>query len=186
MSNTQSGDERRRKRSGSRPLPTYTRCSTEKRIRSAGPTKNVFLFRTDNMCYNKKNSGYHRRLGHNPNLPRRERTNMKEPKAMAYVNMYGVLGALENLCSLDDPARKFSGPQKACEPVLPSQGRPLLHLPLHPGGLPHDGGRRRLHLQNEFFLPGKIQCPSLMRTSRACLGRIRCSFSPSSWVPSPS
>ena len=32
---------------------------------------------------------------------------MKEPKAMAYVNMYGVLGALENLCSLDDPAREI-------------------------------------------------------------------------------
>ena len=29
---------------------------------------------------------------------------MKEPKAMAYVNMYGVLGTLENLCSLDDAA----------------------------------------------------------------------------------
>lgn len=27
---------------------------------------------------------------------------MKEPKAMAYVNMYGVLATLENLCSLDE------------------------------------------------------------------------------------
>ncbi len=30
---------------------------------------------------------------------------MKEAKAMAYVNMYGVLGTLENLCAMDDPAR---------------------------------------------------------------------------------
>ncbi len=29
---------------------------------------------------------------------------MKEPKAMAYANMYGVLGALENLCTLDAKA----------------------------------------------------------------------------------
>ena len=29
---------------------------------------------------------------------------MKEPKAMAYVNMYGVLATLENLCSLDETA----------------------------------------------------------------------------------
>ena len=30
---------------------------------------------------------------------------MKESKAMAYVNMYGVLGTLENLCAMDDTAK---------------------------------------------------------------------------------
>lgn len=30
---------------------------------------------------------------------------MKEPKAMAYVNMYGVLGTLENLCAIDAEAK---------------------------------------------------------------------------------
>ena len=30
---------------------------------------------------------------------------MTEQKAMAYVNMYGVLGALENLCVLDAEAK---------------------------------------------------------------------------------
>ena len=30
---------------------------------------------------------------------------MTETKAMAYVNMYGVLGCLENLCAIDEPAR---------------------------------------------------------------------------------
>ena len=30
---------------------------------------------------------------------------MKESKAMAYVNMYGVLGTLENLCAMDDAAK---------------------------------------------------------------------------------
>lgn len=30
---------------------------------------------------------------------------MKESKAMAYVNMYGVLGCLENLCAVDDIAK---------------------------------------------------------------------------------
>ena len=30
---------------------------------------------------------------------------MIDPKALAYVNMYGVLGALENLCALDAEAR---------------------------------------------------------------------------------
>lgn len=32
---------------------------------------------------------------------------MIEQKAMAYVNMYGVLGTLENLCELDDDAKKI-------------------------------------------------------------------------------
>ena len=31
---------------------------------------------------------------------------MTEAKAMAYVNMYGVLGALENLCSIDEKAKE--------------------------------------------------------------------------------
>lgn len=31
---------------------------------------------------------------------------MKEAKALAYVNMYGVLGALENLCDLDEVAKE--------------------------------------------------------------------------------
>lgn len=30
---------------------------------------------------------------------------MKEARALAYVNMYGVLGTLENLCALDDAAK---------------------------------------------------------------------------------
>ena len=32
---------------------------------------------------------------------------MIEPKAMAYVNLYGVLAALENLCALDPKAQKI-------------------------------------------------------------------------------
>lgn len=32
---------------------------------------------------------------------------MKESKAMAYVNMYGVLGTLENLCAMDDEAKRI-------------------------------------------------------------------------------
>lgn len=32
---------------------------------------------------------------------------MKEAKAMAYVNMYGVLGTLENLCAMDDTAKQI-------------------------------------------------------------------------------
>ena len=32
---------------------------------------------------------------------------MKESKAMAYVNMYGVLGCLENLCAMDDIAKSI-------------------------------------------------------------------------------
>jgi len=32
---------------------------------------------------------------------------MVEQKALAYVNMYGVLGSLENLCSLDEEAKKI-------------------------------------------------------------------------------
>lgn len=32
---------------------------------------------------------------------------MKESKAMAYVNMYGVLGTLENLCAIDAPAKNI-------------------------------------------------------------------------------
>ena len=32
---------------------------------------------------------------------------MKEAKAMAYVNMYGVLATLENLCAVDDEAKQI-------------------------------------------------------------------------------
>ena len=32
---------------------------------------------------------------------------MRESKAMAYVNMYGVLGTLENLCAMDDKAKEI-------------------------------------------------------------------------------
>ena len=32
---------------------------------------------------------------------------MLEQKALAYANMYGVLGALENLCVLDDKAKEI-------------------------------------------------------------------------------
>ncbi len=32
---------------------------------------------------------------------------MKEPKAMAYANMYGVLGTLENLCEIDSVAKEI-------------------------------------------------------------------------------
>lgn len=32
---------------------------------------------------------------------------MKEPLAMAYVNMYGVLGTLENLCAMDRQAKEI-------------------------------------------------------------------------------
>lgn len=38
---------------------------------------------------------------------------MKEAKAMAYVNMYGVLGTLENLCAMDDSARAVLAELKA-------------------------------------------------------------------------
>lgn len=31
---------------------------------------------------------------------------MKEAKAMAFVNMYGVLGTLEKLCEIDDTAKE--------------------------------------------------------------------------------
>ena len=37
---------------------------------------------------------------------------MKEPKAMAYVNMYGVLACLENLCEIDDEAKAVVGSLK--------------------------------------------------------------------------
>ena len=32
---------------------------------------------------------------------------MKDQKALAYANMYGVLGALENLCELDNKAKEI-------------------------------------------------------------------------------
>lgn len=32
---------------------------------------------------------------------------LKEAKAMAYVNMYGVLATLENLCAVDDEAKQI-------------------------------------------------------------------------------
>ena len=38
---------------------------------------------------------------------------MTESKAMAYVNMYGVLGALENLCAMDAPAKDILSRLKA-------------------------------------------------------------------------
>ena len=38
---------------------------------------------------------------------------MTETRAMAFVNMYGVLGTLENLCQLDDAAKKILGELKS-------------------------------------------------------------------------
>ena len=38
---------------------------------------------------------------------------MKEAKAMAYVNMYGVLGTLENLCAMDDTAKTILAQMKS-------------------------------------------------------------------------
>lgn len=40
---------------------------------------------------------------------------MKEARALAYVNMYGVLGALENLCDMDEASKKIL--QKLKKPV---------------------------------------------------------------------
>ena len=37
---------------------------------------------------------------------------MTETKAMAYVNMYGVLGTLENLCAMDEQAKQVLGELK--------------------------------------------------------------------------
>ena len=37
---------------------------------------------------------------------------MKEAKAMAYVNMYGVLATLENLCELDKEAKAVCAAMK--------------------------------------------------------------------------
>ena len=75
---------------------------------------------------------------------------MKEAKAMAYVNMYGVLATLENLCQIDDEAkavlRELKKPDR----------RPLLHIQLHPGWLQNERGHLRLHLQNEFCQPGEV------------------------------
>lgn len=43
---------------------------------------------------------------------------MTEPKAMAYVNMYGVLATLENLCAMDEEAKtilaELKGPVSLC------------------------------------------------------------------------
>ena len=67
---------------------------------------------------------------------------MKEAKAMAYVNMYGVLATLENLCQIDDEAkavlRELKKPVSICFDVTDGRG----HL--------------RLHLQNEFCQPGEV------------------------------
>ena len=89
---------------------------------------NLSLFRVDKVCYNGTNSGPYRQWGVYPrSRPVAERrlyvrigpegaNHMKEPKAMAYVNMYGVLGTLENLCSLDEASQKDSlRSQEACK-----------------------------------------------------------------------
>ena len=44
---------------------------------------------------------------------------MKEAKAMAYVNMYGVLATLENLCEIDDQAKA----------ILAGLKSPVRHIP---------------------------------------------------------
>ena len=50
---------------------------------------------------------------------------MTEAKAMAYVNMYGVLGALENLCSIDEKAKEvLAGLKKPVALCLSVKGGP--------------------------------------------------------------
>ena len=60
---------------------------------------------------------------------------MKEAKAMAYVNMYGVLATLENLCQIDDEAkavlRELKKPVSICfdvtnGPSLPHSTSPRM------------------------------------------------------------
>ena len=74
---------------------------------------------------------------------------------MAYVNMYGVLATLENLCQIDDEAkavlRELKKPVSICFDVTD-----LLHIQLHPGRLQNERGHLRLHLQNEFCKPGEV------------------------------
>ncbi len=54
---------------------------------------------------------------------------MKEAKAMAYVNLYGVLSALENLCELDEPAREIlSGLKRPVSLCFSVKGGPCATL----------------------------------------------------------
>ncbi len=66
---------------------------------------------------------------------------MIESKAMAYVNMFGVLGALENLCVMDKPAKKIlAGLKKPVSLCFSVKGGPLRHLSLYRLRLPDGGG----------------------------------------------
>ena len=50
---------------------------------------------------------------------------MKDARAMAYVNMYGVLGTLENLCALDGKAKEIlAGLKKPVSLCLEVKGGP--------------------------------------------------------------
>ena len=52
---------------------------------------------------------------------------MIDTKAMAYVNMYGVLGTLENLCAMDEEAKAILARLKdiSIRPAIHCQWTPL-------------------------------------------------------------
>lgn len=76
---------------------------------------------------------------------------------MAYVNMYGVLATLENLCQIDDEAkavlRELKKPVSICFDVT---NGPCCTFNFTQDGCKMSEGYLRLHLQNEFCQPGEV------------------------------
>ena len=111
---------------------------------------------------------------------------MKEPKAMAYVNMYGVLGTLENLCSLDEASKKIlSGLKKPVSLCFQVKDGPCCTFHFTQEGCRMTEGDGGCTCKMNFSSPEKFN--ALIDENKPGLpGKTRCSFSPSSWVPSPS
>lgn len=53
---------------------------------------------------------------------------MKDAKTLAYINLYGILGALENLCELDEEASKLAAPKKPVSIGITVKGGPSATL----------------------------------------------------------
>ena len=62
---------------------------------------------------------------------------MTDAKTLAYINLYGILGCLENLCELDDEASELANPKKPVSIAITVKGGPSATLTF-------SGGRCRM------------------------------------------
>lgn len=82
---------------------------------------------------------------------------MTEQKALAYVNMYGVLGTLENLCELDSAAKEIlSSLKKDVKICFDVKGGPCCTFNFSKNGCKMNEGSADCNCKMNFASPEKF------------------------------